>query len=79
MLQKYQPTDPVVMLAIELAAQAADDWQAIREAQLHPDRGFIILDREARAKQQAARHLRDMLLSLRDLLQNPPPSAEDNL
>ena len=76
MLQKYRPTDPMVMLGIELTAQATDDWQAIREAQLDPNRGFIILDREARPKQQAARHLRDMLLSLRDLLRNPPPSAE---
>ena len=76
MLQRYRPTDPVVMLGIELTAQAADDWQAIREARLHPDRGFVILEREARPKQQAARHLRDMLLSLRDLLRNLPPSAE---
>lgn len=72
----FNPKDPSEEIVIDMIASAYAQWKEIDTCRLGATTSLFGFEAEARVKQLAARHVKEMIFALRELQRAPSPPIQ---
>lgn len=76
LMAAFDPQGPSEEIVIEILASAYAQWKEVESFSLGSTKSIFKFEAEARVKNSAARHLKEMIFALRELQRAPLPTIQ---